>query len=98
MWLSSSARRKQCNEAFAVSLVDTDEAFLSATPRRRRQESGRSISGPNGGKRLITITTWTEERYQVVKSSSCCRCGHSYQEKSVKTVGVNKSSDQTYRR
>lgn len=77
MWLSSSAQCKQCNEAFAVSLVDTEETFLSATPRRRRQESGRSISGPNGGKRLITITTWTEERYQVVKSYSCCRCGHS---------------------
>ncbi|MCR6651955.1 MAG: hypothetical protein NVV73_10890 [Cellvibrionaceae bacterium] len=29
--------------------------------RKREQESGRFISGPNEGKRLITVTTWTEE-------------------------------------
>lgn len=97
-WLASDAQCKQCNEVFAVSLVDTEETFLSATPRKREQESGRSISGPNEGKRLITVTTWTEERYQVVKSYSCCCCGHSYQEKSVKTVDANKNSDQIYRR
>lgn len=95
-WLASDAQCKQCGEVFAVSLADTEETFLSATPRKREQESGRSISGPNEGKRLITVTTWTEERYQVVKTHSCC--GHAYQEKSVKTVDANKNSDQIYRR
>lgn len=97
-WLSSNAQCKQCGQAFAVSVVDTEEKFLSATPRRREQETGRSISGPNEGRRLITITTWTEERYQVVKTYSCCCCGHGHQEKSFKTVEANKSSDQIYRR
>lgn len=96
-WLSSSAQCKQCGEVFAVSVADTEETFLSATPRKREQESGRSISGPNEGKRLITVTTWTEERYQVLKTYSCCCCGHSYQEKSMKTVEANKNSDQIYR-
>lgn len=97
-WLASDAQCKQCSEVFAVSLADTEETFLSATPRKREQESGRSISGPNEGKRLITVTTWTEERYQVIKTYRCCCCGHHYQEKSVKTVEANKNSDQIYRR
>jgi len=97
-WLASDAQCKQCGEAFAVSLANTDETFLSSTPRKREQETGRSISGPNEGKRLITVTTWTEERYEVVKTFSCCCCGHSYQERSFKTVEANKNSDQIYRR
>lgn len=96
-WLSADAQCKQCGETFAVSLADTEETFLSATPRKREQETGRSISGPNEGKRLITVTTWTEERYEVVKTFSCCCCGHSYQERSFKTVEANKNSDQIYR-
>jgi hypothetical protein len=96
-WLASDAQCRQCGRDFAVSRTDTEETFLSATPRKREQETGRSISGPNEGKRLITVTTWTEERYEVIKTYSCCCCGHSYQEKSFKTVEANKNSDQIYR-
>ncbi len=97
-WLASDVQCKQCGEAFAVSLANAEETFLSATPRKREQESGRSISGPNEGKRLITVTTWTEERYEVIKTYNCCCCGHCYQERSFKTVEANKNSDQIYRR
>lgn len=96
--LGARARCPDCSAMFSVSQTGREETFLSATPRRRESEVGRSLSGPNEGKRLIRKESWTEERYQVDVTRGCSACGASRTTRSTKTVKANRVSDDIYRR
>jgi len=96
--LGARARCPDCSAMFSVSQTGHEETFLSATPRRRESEVGRSLSGPNEGKRLIRKESWTEERYQVDVTRSCSACGASRTTRSNRTVKTNRVSDDIYRR
>lgn len=96
--MSSGAKCEKCGESFCVSQTARDEKFLSATPRRRESEVGRSVSGPNEGKRIIRKESWTEERYEVTTTYTCSACGTSKVSKSIRTSDKNKHSDDVYRR
>lgn len=96
--MSSGAKCEKCGESFCVSQTDRDEKFLSATPRKREYESGRFVSGPNEGKRIIKKESWTEERYEVTTTYTCSACGDSRTSKSITTSEKNKHTDEVYRR
>lgn len=98
-WLmAASARCNQCSALYSVSMTDKQERYLSSTPRHREVEAGRSISGPNEGKRLIRKISWTETRYEVSKTYVCTSCGDTRVQRSTRTSKENEHSDDVYRR
>lgn len=96
--LGARARCRDCSAVFSVSETGREETFLSATPRRRESEVGRSLSGPNEGRRLIRKESWTEERYRVDVTRGCTACGMARTSSSTKTVKRNHVTDDVYRR
>lgn len=84
---------KSCGADYSVVLSNRDETFLSAIPKRREQITGRSESGPHAGHNIVTVSTWTEEKYKVIDTYTCNSCGNSYTRQYFKTVKSGYHSD-----
>ena len=84
---------KSCGTDYSVALSNRDETFLSAIPKRRERVTGRSESGPHAGHNIVTVSTWTEEKYKVIDTYTCSSCGHLYTRQYFKTVKSDYHSD-----
>lgn len=84
---------KSCGTDYSVAISNRDETFLSAIPKRREQITGRSESGPHSGHNIVTVSTWTEEKYKVIDTYTCNSCRHSYTRQYLKTVKTGYHSD-----
>ncbi len=94
---ASDAKCKDCGADFSVNHTNKEKNFLSAIPKRSETISGRAISGTNEGKNIITVRTWTEEKYEVINTYTCISCKASRRTKSFKTVVSGQQSNKIYR-
>jgi len=95
---SSAATCAACGAQFGITHVGRDESLISALPRKRQSEVGRMVSGPNEGKRIVRIESWTEERYRIVDTYACSVCNQVSRVESTETRDAGKVSDDVYRR
>lgn len=94
---TSDAKCKDCGADFSVKHTGKEKKFLSAIPKRSETISGQGFSGKNEGKDIITVRTWTEEKYEIIDTYTCISCNASRRMKSFKTVTSGQKSYNIYR-
>lgn len=62
---SKSARCTKCDAAFSITKSGTNETLASSNPMEKREEQDDGTTN---------VTTWTEEKYDVVDSYTCASC------------------------
>ena len=63
---SKTAQCEKCSAAFSRSKTDTAETVLSSENKEEREEQE---------DRSTKVTTWVEDKVQVVDSYTCAKCG-----------------------
>lgn len=78
---TSNAKCGECGAQFSVTHYGKEENFLSAIPKKTESITGRS----HDGKDIITVKTWTEEKYEIINTYICRSCGELSKSKSYRT-------------
>ena len=64
---AKSAKCEKCSAAYSISRTDRKETLLSSEDKSEHEKL------ENGGSKL---TTWKEEKYEVLETFTCSRCGN----------------------